>query len=151
MTALPLVVEAAAGITVVTGLAWAAAKSATLPGLSRADARKTAQADAKAGRWGPLIAGGWLHKVSTIAPDPGNPGQVFAVFTDPHGLAGHPGGRVLIAADGTPDTDGHRRLHAVPVPPDLADPLEAAAWTYDDPTHPVRCTPAVYAALARRT
>jgi hypothetical protein len=151
VTALPLVVEAAAGIAGVTAMAWAAARSTRQPGLSPQAARKAAQADAKAGRWEPLIRGGWLHKISTSAPDPGNPGQVIAVFTDPHGLAGQPGGRVLIAADGTPDADGHRRLHAVPVPPDIRDPLEAAAWTYDDPTHPVRCTPAVYAALARRT
>lgn len=151
MNGLAVAVEAAAGIAGVAGLAWAAARTATLPGLSPEGARKAADADAKAGRWAPLIAGGWLSKVSASAPDPGNPGQVIAVFHDPHGVAGHPGGRVLICADGTPDADGHRRLHAVPVPPDLADPIEAAAWAFDDPSHPVRCSRSVYAALARRT
>lgn len=93
---------------------------------------------------------GRLTRVSAVVADPGNPGQVMALFTDgPRPVRGW--GRVLVAVNGTPEPDGARRLVAVPVPAHLADPLAAAAWTYDDPGHPIRCTPGVYALLTRRT
>lgn len=106
---------------------------------------------AAAGRWEPLITTGWLPPITPPVPDPGNPGQELRLVVDPHGLTASPGGFVLIAANGHPNPDGHRDLHALPVPSLLRDPIAAAAWTYDDPDHPVRCTRATYAALTRRT
>jgi hypothetical protein len=51
----------------------------------------------------------------------------------------------------TPDPDGMHELVSLRVPRRFTDPLTAVAWTYDDETHPVRCTPALYARLSRRT
>jgi hypothetical protein len=96
-------------------------------------------------RIGAALRSGELARITPVVVDPGNPGQVMA-------LAQHrTWGRVLVAANGTPEPDGTHRLITVPVPTELADPLSAAAWTYDDPTHPVRCTAAYYALLTRRT
>jgi hypothetical protein len=91
------------------------------------------------------IRSGALARASRVTGDPGNPGGVLALFTTRHG------GCALVAMDGTPGPDGVRPLVCVPVPSHFIDPLAAAAWTYDDPGHPVRCTPGVYALLARRT
>jgi hypothetical protein len=91
------------------------------------------------------IRSGALARISAVVGDPGNPGGVLALF------ASHDGARALVAVDGTPGPDGVRPLVAVPVPSHFTDPLAAAAWTYDDPGHPVRCTPGVYALLTRRT
>jgi hypothetical protein len=91
------------------------------------------------------IRSGRMVRVSRVAGDPGNPGGVLALF------ASRDGGLALVAVDGTPGPDGIRALVAVPVPARFTDPLAAAAWTYDDPGHPVRCTPGVYALLTRRT
>jgi hypothetical protein len=91
------------------------------------------------------IRSGRLTRVSRAVGDPGNPGQVAALFASPDGA------RALVAVDATPGPDGVRRLVAVPVPARFTDPLAAAAWTYDDPGHPVRCTRGVYALLTRRT
>ncbi len=72
------------------------------------------------------------------------------------GLAEHPAGafgdvRVLLAVDATPGPDGRHHTVAVPIPAHLSDPVAAAAWTYDDPTHPLRTTRATYTSLTRRT
>ncbi|HET9655407.1 MAG TPA: hypothetical protein VFP72_08635 [Kineosporiaceae bacterium] len=91
------------------------------------------------------IRSGRLVRVSRVVSDPGNPGGVAALF------ASRDGARALVAVDGTPGPDGTRPLVCVPVPAHFTDPLAAAAWTYDDEAHPVRCTPGVYALLARRT
>ena len=91
------------------------------------------------------IASGALVRVTGVVDDPGNPAGALA-------LAQHRiGGRVLLAVNATPEPDGSHRLVTVPVPTHLRDPLSAAAWTYDDETHPVRCTPLMYAHLTRRT
>lgn len=91
------------------------------------------------------IRAGRLARVSPVVGDPGNPGGVLALF------ASRDGARALVGVNGTPGPDGARTLVAVPVPDHFTDPLAAAAWTYDDPGHPVRCTPGVYALLTRRT
>jgi hypothetical protein len=91
------------------------------------------------------IRSGALSRVSPAVADPGSPGQVMALF------AARNGGLALVAVDGAPGPDGTRPLVSVPVPSHFTDPLAAAAWTYDDPGHPVRCTRGVYALLTRRT
>lgn len=91
------------------------------------------------------IRAGRLVRASRVTGDPGNPGGALALF------ASRDEGLALVAVDGTPGPDGARPLVCVPVPSRFTDPLAAAAWTYDDPGHPVRCTPGVYALLARRT
>lgn len=80
-----------------------------------------------------------LVDVAPPAPDPGNPGATLRLVEDPHGAITIPRGRLLLAvnpATGLPV--------AVEVPPDTADPLAAAAWTYDT-------DPDTYRGLARRT
>lgn len=100
--------------------------------------------------WHRLLAAGVLRPVGQPATDPGNAAGSRLV------LAEHVGGafgdaRILLALNGSPNADGSYELVAIPVPAYFADPLAAAAWTYDDPAHPVRCTPGVYARVARRT
>jgi hypothetical protein len=100
--------------------------------------------------WHRLLAAGALHPVGAPARDPGNPVGSHLV------LAEHVGGafgdaRILLGLNGSPNADGSYELVAIPVPSQFTDPLAAAAWTYDDPDHPVRCTRQVYADTARRT
>jgi hypothetical protein len=91
------------------------------------------------------IRSGALARVSPVVADPGNPAGVLALF------ASRDGALALVGVNATPGPDGTRPLVAIPVPSGFTDPLAAAAWTYDDPGHPVRCTPGVYALLTRRT
>ena len=91
------------------------------------------------------IRSGALARVSPVVGDPGNPGGVLALFTTRDGAL------ALVGVNAAPGPDGVRPLVAVPVPHHFTDPLAAAAWTYDDPEHPVRCTRGVYALLTRRT
>jgi hypothetical protein len=91
------------------------------------------------------LGSGALARVSPVVDDPGNPAGALALFN--HRM----GGRSLIAANATPLPDGTHELVSLRVPRKFTDPLTAVAWTYDDETHPVRCTPALYARLSRRT
>jgi hypothetical protein len=91
------------------------------------------------------IRSGALARVSPVVADPGNPAGVLALFRTRDGAL------ALVGVDAAPGPDGTRPLVAVPVPAHFTDPLAAAAWTYDDPGHPVRCTRGVYALLTRRT
>jgi hypothetical protein len=104
---------------------------------------------AAAGRYVDMIQAGVLLTVDH-ADDPGN-GDALAVLTaDPLGVLTDPDGRVLLV-ENAPTGHGTRTIHAIPVPPRLTDPIEAAAWTYDDEAHPVRVDPITYLRLARRT
>jgi hypothetical protein len=95
------------------------------------------------------IRAGKLRRVSEVIEDPGNSGQVAALFD--RMLYGQRMGRVLVVVNGTREPDGSERLVAISVPPHFTDALEAVAWTYHDPTHPLGCPPWLYATLARRT
>lgn len=99
--------------------------------------------------WDLLLAAGRLAVVSGPIPDPGNPAGLLVLVDDRTGRLGPV--RVLLAINATPEPDGRRRLVALYVPHQIADALAAAAWTYDDDTHPIRVTPALYATTARRT
>jgi hypothetical protein len=59
--------------------------------------------------------------------------------------------RVLLAWNGTVELDGSRRRFGLTVPAGIPGPLDAAAWTYDDPSSPVRMTPELYKTITRRT
>jgi hypothetical protein len=143
---------AAMGISQIRARQAAAARRAAAAREERAAAVRAARALAGRGKWEPLVRAGWLPRVGPAVADPGNPGQRLALVTDPHGLRGHgPGARLLIAVNATPGPDGTRTAHALPVPAHFTDPVAAAAWTYDDPDHPVRTTRSVYATLTRRT
>ena len=95
-----------------------------------------------------LLASGALRQVSTYVPDPGNPGQVLVLAEDPTGSLGAV--RVLIAVNGTPNPNGTHNVHALVVPRHFADPVAAAAWSYNDPSHPLPTTAAAYTAMAVR-
>jgi hypothetical protein len=77
------------------------------------------------------------------APDPGNPGQQLALYDVPERLWGSRV-RLLLRANGLPERDGTHRKHAVAVPAEISDPVEAAAWA-------AGLTRDEYARLARRT
>lgn len=99
---------------------------------------------AAAGQYATMLAEELLIETGPAAEDPGNPGHLLRLATDPHGAITLRGGPILLAVDPAA-ADRHPPGHiAIPVPPHLADPLAAAAWTYDVP-------PDTYAALARRT
>lgn len=148
----------AAGFALVAGIGLsqiraqraARARAERAAAAERVRAVQSARRAAGRRQWAGLARAGWLPVIATAA-DPGNPGRVLRLCRDPHGLAGRAGGRVLLAVNGSASPDGTHTTHALPVPAHLGDPLTAAAWTYDDPDDPVRCTPATYAALTRRT
>lgn len=83
-------------------------------------------------------------------PDPGNPGLDLELYDVPERLWGSPA-RVLLAWNGTVELDGSRRRFGLTVPAGVTGPLAAAAWTYDDPSSPVRMTPELYQTITRRT
>jgi hypothetical protein len=95
-----------------------------------------------------LLASGALRQVSAYVPDPGNHGEALVLAEDPTGSLGAV--RVLIAVNGTANSDGTHNVHAVVVPRHLTDPIAAAAWSYNDPSHPLQTTAADYAAMAAR-
>lgn len=148
-------VLAGVGLVLAMGISQARARRAETARravVARAAAAWSARARAARGEWEPLLRAGWLPRVGPAVVDPGNPGQRIALVDDPHGLRGAgPGARLLVVVNGTPNPDGTRTVHALPVPAHFTDPAAAAAWTYDDPDHPVRVTPGVYTALSRRT
>jgi hypothetical protein len=92
--------------------------------------------------WDRFIAHAGLHQVGPDEPDPGNPGQTLTLYDVPERVFGAPT-RVLLCTNGTPERDGARRRYGLLVPPDVNDPVAAAAWTYDWPQD-------TYRSLARR-
>ncbi|MFE3446732.1 DUF6745 domain-containing protein [Nocardia sp. NPDC059180] len=58
------------------------------------------------------------------APDPGNHGFELMLYDLPDNQ------RVLVAVNGSVERDGTRRRYGLTVPGYLADPVDAAAWTY---------------------
>lgn len=102
--------------------------------------------------WEQLLRAGALAPVAPVITDPGNPGRWLALVEDPTGALGLGGVRVLIAVNGSPEKhDGSHSVVGIPVPAGIGNPLEAAAWAHDDPTHPLRTTATAYAAMAARS
>jgi hypothetical protein len=100
--------------------------------------------------WVRLLAAGVLRPVGVPVVDPGNPvGSHLVLVEHVTGVFGDC--RILLAVNGSANADGSYDVVAIPVPASLDDALAAAAWTYDDPDHPVRCARQVYADTARRT
>jgi hypothetical protein len=100
--------------------------------------------------WGRLVAAGVLRPVAAPTFDPGNPAGTRLLLVE-HITGAFGECRVLLAVNGSPNADGRHDLVAIPVPSHFADPLAAAAWTYDDPDHPLATTRAAYARLAHRS
>jgi hypothetical protein len=107
--------------------------------------------DSPAEVWARLSRTGWHAEIEagrlavlSRCPDPGTGGGVLSLVADPLGRLGPV--RVLVATD--PATGDEV---ALPVPADTVHPLQAAAWTYTDPAHPVNPSPEVYADLCVRT
>lgn len=120
------------------------------PGATGGEAFARVWAQAEQVGWIRLLAEGVLRPVCEPRADPGNPLGTRLVLAE-HVTGAFGDCRVLLAVNPSPGPDGAHGLVAIPVPADLADPLQAAAWTYADPHHPVETTPAGYAATARRT
>ncbi|TKK90536.1 hypothetical protein FDA94_05965 [Herbidospora galbida] len=75
-------------------------------------------------------------RLIATAPDPGNDAELLLYDVMEH--------TVLIVVNGTVERDGTRRRYGLIVPEDVADPVEAAAWTYG-------ITAPLYRQLVRRT
>jgi hypothetical protein len=118
-------------------------------GVVSGEAFERVWAAAEQAGWLRLLAEGVLRPVSRRL-DPGNPLGTRLVLAE-HVAGGFGDVRVLLAVNACPGPDGAHELVAIPVPAGFDDALAAAAWTYDDPHHPVATTPAGYAGLARRT
>ncbi|HET9656579.1 MAG TPA: hypothetical protein VFP72_14575 [Kineosporiaceae bacterium] len=95
-----------------------------------------------------LLATGALRQVSQPVRDPGNHDHLLVLAEDPSGMLA--GFRVLICVNGTPNNNGSFDVHAVVVPAGFTDPVEAAAWSYQDPAHPVQPTAKAYRSMAVR-
>ena len=93
--------------------------------------------------WDTYIAAAGLRLVDR-ANDPGNPGCELRLYDLPPTIWGADGGRVLLVSNGSRERDGTRRRYGLPVPPQTAGAIDAAAWTYG-------LRPEQYARVARRT
>ena len=98
--------------------------------------------------WDRFVADAGLSPVDS-APDPGNPGQAMTLYDLPRQVFDEPV-RLLLVTNGTVERDGTRRRFGLTVPATIATALDAQAWIHDDPDHPVRVTPDLYAQLQRR-
>ena len=101
--------------------------------------------------WDRFIVDAGLKQVGGSVPDPGNPGHELSLWDVPERIYGDADVRVLLCTNGSVERDGTRRRFGLTVPAEVADPVAAAAWGYDDPGSPVRMTPELYRQLARRT
>jgi hypothetical protein len=125
------------------GDASAAAQVQAMPVRSRDESPAVVWARLSRTGWHAEIEAGRLAVISRC-PDPGTGGGVLSLVADPLDRLGPV--RVLVATD--PATGDEV---ALPVPADTVHPLQAAAWTYTDPAHPVNPSPEVYADLCVRT
>jgi hypothetical protein len=79
--------------------------------------------------WDRFVDEAGLAQVGEPVADPGNPGQTLTLHDVPADVfSSHV--RVLLCTNGTVERDGTRRRFGLTVPAGLADPIEAAAWTY---------------------
>jgi hypothetical protein len=92
--------------------------------------------------WDTYITRAGLRLVDR-ATDPGNVGCELRLYDLPPAVWGAPS-RVLLVSNGSAERDGTRRRYGLPVPPDAAGAVDAAAWTYG-------LTSEQYARVARRT
>jgi hypothetical protein len=79
---------------------------------------------------------GWPEFVASLglrligeAEDPGNPGFVLSLYDRLSGVFEDPV-RVLLCTNASVERDGTRRRYGLTVPPNSADPVSAAAWTF---------------------
>ena len=79
--------------------------------------------------WPEFITAAELKLVGRPKPDPGNPGCELALYDLPAQIWGHRV-RVLLCTNGTTERDGTRHRFGLTVPARIADPVQAAAWTY---------------------
>ena len=89
-------------------------------------------------------------KLVSRAPDPGNAPHYVELYDVPERLWGSRV-RMMLVTNGTPELDGSYRRFGVTVDAAVSSAAAAPAWSYDDPSHPVRVTPEMYAQIARRT
>jgi hypothetical protein len=92
--------------------------------------------------WDRFIDDADLAPVGPPVPDPGNKGQLLALYDAPEGLY-RGKTRVLLCTNGSVERDGTRRRFGLTVPGSFIDPVGAAAWTFG-------WTRAEYAALEHR-
>lgn len=85
--------------------------------------------------WDRVVADLKLRRIGTDVPDPGNPGHTLALYEIPAGILHELPSHVLLCTNATIERDGTRRRYGLEVPAWIADPIEAAAWTFDLEPH----------------
>jgi hypothetical protein len=80
--------------------------------------------------WPHFVEAAKLKMVGHECADPGNPGHTLALYDVPSRIYGEPV-RLLLCDNATPERDGTRRRFGLTVPASIADPIHAAAWTFD--------------------
>ena len=111
---------------------WSIEESLRAPNL----AFRRCAIEIAAGRegWTRIIRKARWSQVGSDAPDPGNPGQVLRLYHVPAGLY-QESVRLLHCVNATRERDGSRHEFGITVPAHIADPVAAAAWSFDlDPT-----------------
>jgi len=87
--------------------------------------------------WDRFVVDAGLGQVGDTVFDPGNPGHTLQLFDVPEQIYDEPV-RVLLCDNATPERDGTRRRFGLTVPADMADPIAAAAWTFNLPADAYR-------------
>jgi hypothetical protein len=80
--------------------------------------------------WDVYIAEMGFERLGEAVPDPGNPGFDLELYHVPRGVVGSMHARILICTNASVERDGTRRRFGLSVPPHVADPLAAVAWTF---------------------
>lgn len=79
--------------------------------------------------WERFVAETGCLQIGATVPDPANPGCELSLYDIPFGYL-DTRVRVLVCTNASPERDGVRRNFGLMVPPLIADPLAAAAWTF---------------------
>jgi hypothetical protein len=79
--------------------------------------------------WDRFIDDAGLMQVGESVADPGNPGQMLALYDVPRRIY-DADVRVLLCTNATEERDGSRHRFGLTVPASIDDPIAAAGWTF---------------------
>ena len=79
--------------------------------------------------WDRFVADAKLTQVGECVPDPGNPGQMLALYDVPERIY-NAAIRVLLCTNATEERDGTRHRFGLTVPASISDPVAAAEWSF---------------------
>lgn len=79
--------------------------------------------------WPRFLDRSWITPIGRAVADPANPGHDLRLYYLPSGVLGF-SATVLLCWNASVERDGTRRRYGILTPPELDDPLSAAAWTF---------------------